>query len=513
MATSRNVFDQFDAPEQGNVFDQFDAKTTEQSGHNVGSILKNFYGAQYEPLASLGSSMVAAPIAGLAGIGQGLKNLVSPGIPAADRVGQVAGAMTYQPRTDAGKAVTGALSYPFEKLAQLGDAAGDAANAPDEGRPKISAAAANYGLDPIVSQVRSPEERAAEGALFNTAVQSLPSLLLRGRANPAEVGGNGIRSSGVGGGVAAGEKPAPARAASTAERPSGLASVSGEAPTKEQLRAAADAAYKRADEIGAVARSDSFGDAKQSITAMLEKEGIDPTLHPKTTAALKRITDTNGPVTIQKLETLRRIAQDAESSIEPADKRLAGKTVDAIDDYAESLTEEDLHQGSPEAIAALKEARSYWSRMRKADTIDDLMERAELSAPNFSASGMENAVRTEFRSLAKDKRRMRFFTAEEKEAIRRVAKGDTKTNVLRLVGKLAPTGVVSTALSTGLGAVLGGPVGAAAVPAAGFGARMLATRGTLRNAAAANELVRRGPVGVLAGEPIATPPTRGVLAP
>src|SRR5712664_914130 len=38
---------------------------------------------------SLGSGAVAAPVAGLAGIAQGVKNLVSPGMSAADRVNQV----------------------------------------------------------------------------------------------------------------------------------------------------------------------------------------------------------------------------------------------------------------------------------------------------------------------------------------------------------------------------------------------------------------------------------------
>jgi hypothetical protein len=267
--------------------------------------------------------------------------------------------------------------------------------------------------------------------------------------------------------------------------------VPAAAPSKEALKNASREAYKKAEEAGVVIAPESFDKAKQVITDQLK--GIDPTLHPDTTAALKRITQTEGPVTLDQLETLRRIAKDAEASIKPADSRLASHIVDTIDKYAETLGSKDLLSGDPTAVAALKEARNYWSRARKADVLDNLMSRAELSAPNFSASGMENAVRTEFRALAKNQRLMRTFTQAEQAAIRKVAMGGPAENALRMLGKFAPTGVVSTGLSSGLGFLAGGPAGAAALPAAGAVARYGASKMTLRNANLANELVRMGP--------------------
>lgn len=87
---------------------------------------------------ALASGVVAPPIAGLAGIAQGVKNIFSPGMPAADRVRQVEEALTYQPRTEMGQAVTGALSYPFVKLSELGEFAGG--KVADTGRPALGAA-------------------------------------------------------------------------------------------------------------------------------------------------------------------------------------------------------------------------------------------------------------------------------------------------------------------------------------------------------------------------------------
>jgi hypothetical protein len=108
-----------------------------------------------EPLATLASSAVAAPVAGLAGLGaMGTNALGLTNADPADLIRRVQGAMTYQPRTQAGQAVTGAISYPFEKLAQGADWAGQKA-ADVTGSPAV-------------------------GAGVNTAIQALPLVFLRG---------------------------------------------------------------------------------------------------------------------------------------------------------------------------------------------------------------------------------------------------------------------------------------------------------------------------------------------
>lgn len=263
-------------------------------------------------------------------------------------------------------------------------------------------------------------------------------------------------------------------------------------PSKEDLKRQAGDAYKKAEDAGTVLTEDSFSSAKSNIKSMLDKEGIDPTLHPDTTAALKRITGTEGPVTIDKLETLRRIANDAKGSIKPADQRLAAKTVDAIDNYMENLQAGDLVSGSKDAVDSLTLARDYWKRGRKSDTIDELIRRAEISAPNFSASGKENALRTEFRALAKNQDKLKMFSPEEQAAITKVAKGGPIENSLRMLGKFAPIGAVSTGISGGLGFMAGGPAGAVALPAVGGASRYLAKTMTTNNANAVGDLVRGG---------------------
>ena len=61
-----------------------------------------------------------------------------------------------------------------------------------------------------------------------------------------------------------------------------------------------------------------------------------------------------------------------------------------------------------------------------------------------------------------------------------------------MLGKLAPTGIVSAGIGGSAGYALGGPVGAVAVPAVGAIARRGATKMTQRNVEKASELVRSG---------------------
>jgi hypothetical protein len=232
----------------------------------------------------------------------------------------------------------------------------------------------------------------------------------------------------------------------------------------------------------------SFSGLKNKIGVTLKQEGIDPTLHPGTTAAFKRIAETNGAVTLDQLETLRKIANDARGGINKADGRLAGKIVDELDGYIENISAKDVI-GDPKGFAALREARQLYSRKAKAEEIHRLIKRAEDSAPNFSASGYENALRIQFKQLAMNDKKMRRFSPEEQAVIRKVARGGPLENSLRMIGKLAPTGVVSAIFGILASSLPGGVT----LPAAGIAGRYAATRMTKANALRAEETMRRGP--------------------
>ncbi len=97
---------------------------------------------------SLGSGAVATPLAGLAGLVGSV--LPGPKGQGADWVSKTQDALTYQPRTGVGQAITGAVAYPFQKLAEGADAAGQ----------KV----ADVTGSPLL------------GTIANTGIQSLPMI-------------------------------------------------------------------------------------------------------------------------------------------------------------------------------------------------------------------------------------------------------------------------------------------------------------------------------------------------
>jgi hypothetical protein len=274
------------------------------------------------------------------------------------------------------------------------------------------------------------------------------------------------------------------------------ATASRAAPTTEELKQLSREAYQQAEKAGVVISPSSFSSNVDDLVKTVASEGIDSTLHPQATAALKRLTDaakSGEPITLQQLETLRKVVKASAGSLSRDERRIARIMVDSLDDYALNLGASDVVAGSANNVGqVLRNARDLWARASKGEVVDDLIERAQNRASQFSGSGYENALRTEFRSLIQNPRRLRLFTPAEQQALKTVARGGPIENVLRYFGKLAPTGVVSTALGGGLGAVAAGAPGAVGVPLAGAMARQGATQLTARNARLAAELMRRG---------------------
>ena len=85
-----------------------------------------------------------------------------------------------------------------------------------------------------------------------------------------------------------------------------------------------------------------------------------------------------------------------------------------------------------------------------------MLYRAELDKSKFTASGAENSLAQQLRNLAKNEKQMRLFTKEEQQAIIEAAKGGNVQNMLKFIGRFAPTGPV-TGIFTG-GAIATNPV-------------------------------------------------------
>ncbi len=418
-----------------------------------------------DTVLTVGRNAVAAPVAGLAGA------LTAPlgFLPGRQGVGarnveRVQSFIAGQPLTEGGEAVSGAIAYPFEKLAEGADKAGDF-TARKTGSPLL-------------------------GTMVNTAIQGAPALLLRGRGKSGRTG-----SDRVGSAVPEGDGATRPKVPATAERPAGLAKVREAAPTKEELRTASQQAYQRATDAGVVVNDSGISNLKQSIQKAIA-EDYDTDLHPHVKAIMKRVEATEGSLTLDQLEKLRRFASKQENTARRIQggedsARIAGNIVDEIDDFTDARMQQFTASGDAVAGAeALTDARNLYSRNRKAQELDDLLASAKERAGQFSVSGMENAIRTEFRQLARNKKRMARFTKPEQAAIQQISRGTNTVNALRWLGKLAPTGQFSQLGWLGAAYATGGA--AAVLPAAGLVARGTAGRMQLNAANSLSEMVRRG---------------------
>jgi hypothetical protein len=276
----------------------------------------------------------------------------------------------------------------------------------------------------------------------------------------------------------------------------GLRESVSKAPSMDELREIGKAAYQTADDSGLVIHPGSFKNFVGRIEGITKQAGIDKDIHPKAFAAVRRMkeaAESGDPIALKDFEILRRVVGGARGSIEADERRIGQLISGELDDYIARLGDADIIAGDRKTAAeALNLARDVWTRLSKGNVIQDAVEKAGVRAGQFSGSGFENALRTQFRQIAMNPKRMRGFSPDEQEAIKKVAMGGPMDNAFRMLGKLAPTGIVSATLGGSAAYAMGGPVGTAAAWLAGTAGRKLATESTKRNVTNVDEMVRMG---------------------
>lgn len=283
-------------------------------------------------------------------------------------------------------------------------------------------------------------------------------------------------------------------------------------PTPEELRSQARVAYTRAENAGVTYDPTAVQTFGQNLSQTLRNTGFDETLHPRAAVALRRVQEAGAPdpsgaaapVRFEDLETLRRISRNARLSLDPDERRIGGIIAREIDNFTLRPPANAVAGGdSAAASAAIREARSAWSRMRKSDEIEELVERARLSATG-SGGRMDEALRSEFATLARSIQRGSNpgFTPAEVANIERIARGEGGRMGMRFLSQLAPgmtaRGMATTAAQVGgMAAASGNPYAAAyAIPTMGLGLGARAGRNTLAEIEAARlgAGMRRGDV-------------------
>lgn len=291
-------------------------------------------------------------------------------------------------------------------------------------------------------------------------------------------------------------------------------------PQKEQAistqsldRIASDR-YDQLQKSGIELKSDKFVESMQGIAKGLRDEGYTPKAYPKVSGAIEELTSTTQPKDWTELQALRKMIRSGQKSLDPEEKRIASILLDEYDNYLMNVPKDSIASGDMKNAGQLwSEARGAYSKMKKSEVFEDMLNEAKLDRSKFTQSGEENSLAKQLRQLAKNDKKMRLFTKEEQAAITAAAKGGTTQNMLKFFGRFAPTGPVSS-IFTGGAAVLAPGIGIP-LAAGAAGSRVAATSMRQKSVNDLANMMRMGQTPQTQGGPFrAIPATsmRGLLS-
>lgn len=267
-------------------------------------------------------------------------------------------------------------------------------------------------------------------------------------------------------------------------------------PSVDELKGASRKVFNELSEQGTTVKPEAIGTLTDNIERAARKAGARPRTNTEAFGVIdefKDIVEEGRVIDLDELDELRTVAQNAAKSIDPSKKAPALAMIDEIDGFLDDAGTDILNSPKGKNIGAeYRSARKVWGRARRAEVVEELFTNAK-----DTASGFENGLRIEARKLLKSKKRSRFFTKGEQQAIRRISEGTTATNAAKMVGRLGfsegqAINIVNPLLGGAAGAAVFGTAGGVAVPLIGQVAKGLAQRLTANSGKFADQVVRAG---------------------
>lgn len=413
-----------------------------------GSLGEKIMGAG-EVGANIVSSAVAAPIAGLAGLG----DIATGGDleSATDTIKSTQDALTYEPKSGKGK----------EYQQNVGEV-----------------------LQPVGEALQDGGEYLGNETLKATGSWELAGLA---QSIPEAV----LELIGVKG---AGRVAKPK--STLAKQPK--AALSQSAPEIKQLRNEASRIYKEIDDSGLRVKKTDFLELGAKLSETARKSGYDPNLTPKIKGFLERLQNDyeKGNYKITDIDQLRRVAQVPANAIDNATEAAIGsRMIGVIDDFLDNQGVKLSQSYGPDVGKKYRDARALTARVKKSEVIDEAVFKA-----GEAASGFENGLRNEMRSILKNKKKRRGFTQDEIKAMQQITQGGTAENLFKKLGKLGygadqQTNVLLGIIGAGAGGAAFGPAGIAITPLIGQVSGNIAKKLGAKNAKFVGDITRAGKNG------------------
>ncbi|PHS02428.1 MAG: hypothetical protein COA78_21140 [Blastopirellula sp.] len=399
-----------------------------------------------ENVGAVVSGAIAEPLAGIAGVAQTLNPFADEGA-GAKAVAATKEALTYQPQTETG----------IEQQQAIGEA-----------------------LQPVGEAISSAETALGETALDLTGSPFIASIAHSLPTAALEI--LGFKGS-----------KALTKAPSAPTKKQIQKAVVESAPEIDAIKGAARTIYDEIDQSGVRIKPKSINNLVSTIEAKTRKSGLDPRVTKQAAGALDAIREMRGinqPIT--ELMVQKNIAQKVATSADAGEKMLGNIMIEEIDSFLDSLSQKDLTRGDAATGKKVKAAGKLWGRAKRAEEIT-----GAIKAGGDAASGLENGIRIELNKIIRSKKRSKYFSKPEIDAMRDVVRGDFKTNMAKLVGRFGfsegrATNMLTSLGGVGLGSAAGGALGAIAIPAVGIAAKSIAQKLTSNKAKFVNSMTRAG---------------------
>lgn len=261
------------------------------------------------------------------------------------------------------------------------------------------------------------------------------------------------------------------------------------APSVEELQAAKQAAYKAADNAGAVYDPQGYDKMLTDIVAAFKKDRFNPKRHSVAASVFEDLVAERGkPLTLTELDQLRQIVRRdvVNPSYKSADLAADGHFGEIILDEIDNLIASNSQGGG-----AITAARELNTRLRKTELIERALVKAERRAASTGSGGnLNNAIRQNIRAILDDPKKARAFSKDELASMEKLVRQGKMEDLLRWIGKFAPGGNGLIGMLQVGGTILNPSI--AALPIAGMAAKAVADKGTIDKAARLQAQIARG---------------------
>jgi len=347
----------------------------------------------------------------------------------------------------------------------VGELAGGLATGGVLGKAGLSLAAKPVGMAGKIGA--GAVEGAGYGALYG-AGEAKPGERLQGAGTGAAVGGiTGGAVGAVGGALAnrAARKAAPAAVA----------------PSADDLASTSSALYAASEAQGVAfnpTATKRLGNNLKLAAGQLNEK-----LRPLTAGTVDDVDKMlGGQMSLKQIDEFRQGLNMDIGAAKGQDRMFLQRMKTITDSFLDNASPADM-TGGPQGVEYLKSARQMWARSKKAETVEKILDMADVKTGQYTQSGLANAIKTEMRALYKEiqKGKAQGWTKEEIALIRQMARGGSPNAAVNLLSKFAPRGVVSFGAGQVVGSMLPG-AGNLMLPIGGEVAARAADRGAMQAA-------------------------------